>query len=121
MPKTDIAPAPQRPDPSSWPDDRLTVAWLMLPGLAVLVFSAISGDQFLTWGDAAATSLDPGMPLRQFKHAQQGIDALQDWMRGHFETLRRNPGDDVLSQLVNSADSAGSDGERPRQRRVGSG
>jgi L-ascorbate metabolism protein UlaG (beta-lactamase superfamily) len=28
MPKTDIAPAPQRPDPSSWPDDGLTAAWL---------------------------------------------------------------------------------------------
>jgi L-ascorbate metabolism protein UlaG (beta-lactamase superfamily) len=28
MPRTEIAPAPQRPDPSSWPDDRLTVAWL---------------------------------------------------------------------------------------------
>ncbi len=28
MPLTDIAPAPQRPSPNSWPDDRLTVAWL---------------------------------------------------------------------------------------------
>jgi L-ascorbate metabolism protein UlaG (beta-lactamase superfamily) len=28
MPRTEIAPAPQRPNPSSWPDDRLTVAWL---------------------------------------------------------------------------------------------
>jgi L-ascorbate metabolism protein UlaG (beta-lactamase superfamily) len=28
MPLTDIAPAPLRPHPDSWPDDRLTVAWL---------------------------------------------------------------------------------------------
>jgi len=28
MPLTDIAPAPQRPHPHSWPDDQLTVAWL---------------------------------------------------------------------------------------------
>lgn len=28
MPLTDIAPAPQRPDPRSWPDTQLTVAWL---------------------------------------------------------------------------------------------
>jgi cytochrome P450 len=81
--------------------------------LPVIVICEILGapvemrEQFLTWGDAAATSLDPGMPLRQFKHAQQGIDALQDWMRGHFETLRRNPGDDVLSQLVTMADTDG--------------
>ena len=36
MPKTDIVPAPQRPDPSSWPDDRLTVAWL---GHATVLFN----------------------------------------------------------------------------------
>jgi L-ascorbate metabolism protein UlaG (beta-lactamase superfamily) len=28
MPRTAIAPAPQRPDPGAWPTDRLTVAWL---------------------------------------------------------------------------------------------
>ena len=28
MPLTEIAPAPQRPDPQSWPHDRLTVSWL---------------------------------------------------------------------------------------------
>lgn len=28
MPSTGIAPAPQRPDPLSWPDDRLTITWL---------------------------------------------------------------------------------------------
>ncbi|MFL5403479.1 MAG: MBL fold metallo-hydrolase [Gemmatimonadales bacterium] len=28
MPRTAIAPAPQRPDPRSWADDRLTAAWL---------------------------------------------------------------------------------------------
>ena len=36
MPKTDIAPAPHRPDPSSWPDDRLTLAWL---GHATVLFN----------------------------------------------------------------------------------
>jgi cytochrome P450 len=83
--------------------------------LPVIVICEILGapvamrDQFLAWGDAAATSLDPGMGWRQFRHAQQGIDALVDWMRGHFEELRRNPGDDILSELVNSADV---DGER---------
>jgi hypothetical protein len=83
--------------------------------LPVIVICEILGaptsmrQQFLTWGDAAATSLDPGMTRRQFLHAQQGIDALLDWMRGHFETLRRNPGQDILSELVTTADT---DGER---------
>ncbi len=83
--------------------------------LPVIVICEILGapismrNDFLEWGDAAATSLDPGMPLSQFRHAQQGIDALQSWMRGHFEELRRNPGDNVLSELVNASDA---DGER---------
>jgi L-ascorbate metabolism protein UlaG (beta-lactamase superfamily) len=36
MPRTDIAKAPQRPDTHSWPDDRLTVAWL---GHATVLFN----------------------------------------------------------------------------------
>ncbi|MBA2323959.1 MAG: cytochrome P450, partial [Pseudonocardiales bacterium] len=86
--------------------------------LPVIVICEILGapvsmrEQFLIWGDAAATSLDPGMPLRAFRHAQHGIDAMLDWMRGHFETLRRNPGEDVLSQLVTAADKPDADGER---------
>ncbi|WP_037080304.1 cytochrome P450 [Pseudonocardia spinosispora] len=83
--------------------------------LPVIVICEILGapiamkDQFLTWGDGAAASLDPGMSRQQFLEAQRGIDALLDWMRGHFETLRRNPGQDILSDLVTSTDT---DGER---------
>jgi L-ascorbate metabolism protein UlaG (beta-lactamase superfamily) len=36
MPRIEIAPAPQRPDPKSWPGDRLTVAWL---GHATVLFN----------------------------------------------------------------------------------
>ena len=36
MPRTEILPAPQRPLPHTWPDDRLTVAWL---GHATLLFN----------------------------------------------------------------------------------
>jgi L-ascorbate metabolism protein UlaG (beta-lactamase superfamily) len=36
MPRIDLAPAPQRPDPRSWPDDRLTAAWL---GHATVLFN----------------------------------------------------------------------------------
>jgi hypothetical protein len=83
--------------------------------LPVIVICEILGaptsmrDQFLEWGDGAAASLDPGMSRRQFLAAQRGIDALLAWMRGHFEALRRNPGEDILSELVTTADS---DGER---------
>jgi hypothetical protein len=83
--------------------------------LPVIVICEILGaptdmrEDFLTWGDAAATALDPGMSRQQFLAAQRGIDGLLDWMRGHFGTLRRNPGPDILSGLVNAADK---DGER---------
>ena len=83
--------------------------------LPVIVICEILGaptsmrDQFLAWGDGAAASLDPGMSRQQFLAAQRGIDALLEWMRGHFETLRRNPGEDILSELVTTADT---DGER---------
>ena len=81
--------------------------------LPVIVICEILGaptsmrEQFLTWGDAAATSLDPGMSRQQFLTAQRGVDALLNWLRGHFETLRRNPGQNVLSSLVNATDSDG--------------
>jgi cytochrome P450 len=83
--------------------------------LPVIVICEILGapksmrEQFLAWGDAAATSLDPGMSRQQFRTAQRGIDALLDWMRQHFRTLRANPGSDILSELVTTADA---DGER---------
>ncbi len=44
MPLTDIAPAPQRPDPSSWTDDGLTLAWL---GHATVLFN-FHGSWILT-------------------------------------------------------------------------
>jgi L-ascorbate metabolism protein UlaG (beta-lactamase superfamily) len=51
MPRTDIAPAPLRPDPASWPDDRLTVAWL---GHATVLLN-LHGSWVLT---------DPALELR---------------------------------------------------------
>ena len=47
------------------------------------------------------------MSRQRFLRAQQGVDALLDWMRGHFETLRRNPGNDILSELVTTEDTDG--------------
>src|SRR5882757_6921380 len=84
--------------------------------LPVIVICEILGAptsmsaRFLEWGDGAATSLDPGLDRRSFLRAQRDIDALLDWMRGHFAELRRNPGEDILSQLVTATDDR--DGER---------
>jgi len=65
------------------------------------------GEQFLQWSDAAASPLDPGMSRRRFLADQRRIDALLDWLRGHFDHLRHHPGQDIMSDLVNSTDAEG--------------
>jgi cytochrome P450 len=61
-------------------------------------------EQFLRWGEGGAFSLDMGLTFGQFRRSEKDIDALSDWMLGHFETLRREPGDDILSSLVQARD-----------------
>jgi cytochrome P450 len=64
--------------------------------------------QFLHWGEGAALSLDAGLTYSQFRRSERDIEALQEWMQGHFTYLRRHPGDNILSALVHAHD----DGER---------
>jgi len=59
-------------------------------------------DQFLEWGEGAALSLDAGLSYREFHRSERDIDALHAWMLGHFERLRRDPGDDIMSSLVSA-------------------
>jgi cytochrome P450 len=56
--------------------------------------------QFLHWGAGAALALDPGLPYRDFRRAERDVLALQRWMIGHFDRIRRSSGDDILSALV---------------------
>ncbi|WP_432824885.1 cytochrome P450 [Dactylosporangium sp. CA-092794] len=56
--------------------------------------------QFLAWGNAAAPTLDMGLAFRQYRRTEINIKHVNTWMRGHFARLRREPGDDLLSQLV---------------------
>ncbi|WP_281688873.1 cytochrome P450 [Pseudonocardia thermophila] len=63
--------------------------------------------QFLEWGAQAALSLDFGLPYREFVESERGLQALEDWMRGHFAEIRRNPGQNILSDLVRAHDEAG--------------
>jgi cytochrome P450 len=56
--------------------------------------------QFLAWGRAAAPSLDLGLGYRSFRRTEHAVRGLNTWMYGHFDRLRENPGDDILSRLV---------------------
>jgi len=76
--------------------------------LPVAVIAEILGvpanmrDQFLEWGHAAAPVLDVGLTHRGYRDVNRALKALNEWFDGHFANLRRSPGDDILSQLVNA-------------------
>ncbi|MHA6781599.1 cytochrome P450 [Pseudonocardia saturnea] len=63
--------------------------------------------QFLQWGAGGALSLDAGLSWSEFRRSESDLDALADWMRGHFAHIRRNPGDDILSALVHAHSEEG--------------
>jgi cytochrome P450 len=74
--------------------------------LPVLVIAELLGvpvgmrEDFLRWGEAAAATLDPGLPFRRYLAAERALRAMHGWLRGHFAQLRREPGEDLVSQLV---------------------
>jgi len=60
--------------------------------------------QFLEWGAGGAMSLDAGLTYRDFVQSENDLQSLDDWMRGHFAEIRRNPGQNILSDLVTARD-----------------
>jgi cytochrome P450 len=74
--------------------------------LPVLVIAELLGvpverrDDFLRWGAAAATTLDPGLPLGRFLAAERGLREMHGFLREHLDRLRRDPGEDLVSRLV---------------------
>ncbi len=74
--------------------------------LPVAVISDILGvperdrKHILHFGELGAPSLDIGLSWRQFQQVHEGIVGFNDWLGGHLEELRRNPGDDLMSQLI---------------------
>jgi cytochrome P450 len=76
--------------------------------LPVAVIAEILGvpaemqGQFLAWGHEAAPVLDIGLRHREYRAVNRALAAMNAWFTQHFENLRRTPGDDILSQLVNA-------------------
>ncbi|GAB2918972.1 cytochrome P450 [Rhodococcus aerolatus] len=74
--------------------------------LPVAVISAILGvpeserQRVLRFGELAAPSLDIGLTWPQFRQVDAGLRGFDTWLGEHLASLRRNPGDDLLSQLV---------------------
>jgi cytochrome P450 len=74
--------------------------------LPVLVIAELLGvpverrEDFLRWGAAAAATLDPGLPFRRYVAAERALRAMHAFLRRHFDRLRRDPGEDLVSRLV---------------------
>jgi cytochrome P450 len=58
--------------------------------------------QFLAWGHAAAPVLDLGLSHKQYTSVNNALRGMNHWFDEHFANLRRKPGEDILSQLVNA-------------------
>src|SRR5690606_2583421 len=91
--------------------------------LPVAVISDILGvperdrKHILHFGELGAPSLDIGLSWRQFKQVHEGIVGFNAWLGSHLEELRRNPGDDLMSQLI-LASRASDEGERLSDREL---
>jgi cytochrome P450 len=64
-------------------------------------------EQFLRWSADGVPLIDFGIRYREFRRGELAVDALHAWMVQHFETLRRDPGDNILSALVAAHDNSG--------------
>jgi cytochrome P450 len=62
----------------------------------------------LEFGELAAPSLDIGLRWPQYRSVTRGLAGFNAWLVEHLEELRRNPGDDLMSQLIRAGD--GEDG-----------
>lgn len=58
--------------------------------------------QLLAWGHAIAPVLDIGISHRQYMASERALADINGWFDAHFARLRRQPGEDILSQLVHA-------------------
>ncbi len=74
--------------------------------LPVVMISEILGvrpedhARVLAFGRAGAPSLDIGLGRRQHRAVEQGVREFSTWLTEHLARVRREPGDDLFSQLA---------------------
>lgn len=54
----------------------------------------------LDFGSAAAPSLDLGLGFRRYRSVARALARFDEWLGDHLDRLRRDPGDNLLSELV---------------------
>jgi cytochrome P450 len=83
--------------------------------LPVAIISDILGvperdrARVLEFGELAAPSLDFGITWSQHQRVQRGVAGFNFWLAEHLNQLRRSPGDDLMSELIRTAESGDAD------------
>ncbi|OBK50154.1 cytochrome P450 [Mycobacterium sp. 1081908.1] len=79
--------------------------------LPVAIISDILGvperdrRRVLEFGELGAPSLDIGLPWWQYRTVQRGIVGFNSWLSDHLRELRCTPSDNLMSQLIQTAES----------------
>ncbi|OBH08829.1 cytochrome P450 [Mycobacterium sp. E3247] len=79
--------------------------------LPVAIISDILGvpererRRVLEFGELAAPSLDIGLTWQQYRRVQRGLAGFSSWLGEHLSQLRRTPTDNLMSQLIQIAES----------------
>jgi cytochrome P450 len=60
--------------------------------------------RILEFGELAAPSLDIGLAWDQYLRVESGLDGFNIWLANHIDRLRRAPGDDLMSQLIQASE-----------------
>ncbi len=77
--------------------------------LPVTIISEILGvpaadrPRILQFGELAAPSLDFGLSWPEYQRVQQGLEGFSQWLGTHLQQLRDHPGEDLLSQLIETS------------------
>ncbi len=63
----------------------------------------------LEFSELAAPGLDLGLSWPDYQRVQRGITAFNFWLAEHLRRLQRAPGDDPMSELIQTAEKGGDD------------
>ncbi|MBA3745075.1 cytochrome P450 [Sporichthya sp.] len=84
--------------------------------LPVLVIAEVLGvpaklqETFLGWGDRILQIAAFGVPFRTFLDIEDCLREMNTWLLGHFDYLRANPGENLLSRMVAASDAENATG-----------
>jgi cytochrome P450 len=59
----------------------------------------------LELGELAASSVDIGLSWPQYQRVQRGLAGFNLWLAEHLRQLRHSPGDNLMSQLIQTAEN----------------